>query len=208
MDFTIYDLALLAIFIIFISIFLFVKRKNLKKEGLLFLYKTRLGVKIIDKIGNKYKRLLNVLGYISIILGFLLMASVLYLFGKIVWIYIFQSEIVRAIKIPPIMPLIPYLPQLFKIDFLPPFYFIYWIIIIAIVAISHEFSHGIFAANKKVKIKSTGFGFFPFFLPVFLAAFVELDEKRMEKKKILSQMTILSAGTFANILIAILFLEF
>jgi membrane-associated protease RseP (regulator of RpoE activity) len=204
MDFTIYDIALLIIFVAFTSIFLYVRRKNLKKEGLLFLYKTKLGIKIINKIGTKYKKLFNFLSYVSIVLGFCLMAAVLYFFGKIVWIYIFQADVVKAIKVPPIMPLIPYLPQIFKIDFLPPFYFIYWIIILAIVAISHEFSHGIFAANKKVKIKSTGFGFFPFFFPVFLAAFVELDEKKMEKKKISEQMAVLSAGTFANTLIAIL----
>ena len=204
MDFIIYDIALLAAFVIFVSIFLYKRRKNLKKDGLLFLYKTGAGIKAINRIGEKYKRLLNVMSYVSIGLGFLLMAIVLYFFGKIVWIYVFHSEIVSLVKIPPIMPLLPYLPQVFKLSFLPPFYFIYWIIIIAIVAISHEFSHGIFAVNKKVKIKSTGFGFFPFFFPVFLAAFVELDEKNMEKKKISHQMAILSAGTFANTLIAIL----
>lgn len=205
MNFTVYDIALLIIFVAVTSVFLVLRRKNLKREGLLFLYKTSLGIKIIDKIGKKYPRLLNVLGYVSIVLGFLLMGTVIYFFGKIVWIYIFQAEVVRAIKVPPIMPLVPYLPQIFKIDFLPPFYFIYWIIILAVVAISHEFSHGIFATNKKVKIKSTGFGFFPFFLPVFLAAFVELDEKEMQKKKISHQMAILSAGTFANVVVAVLF---
>jgi membrane-associated protease RseP (regulator of RpoE activity) len=205
MNFTIYDIVLLIAFVLFVSFFLFLKRKNLKREGLLFLYKTNLGIKIINKIGTKYKKLLNVLGYVSIVLGFLLMGTMLYFFGRIVYIYIFQSEVVKAIKIPPIMPLIPYLPQIFKLDFLPPFYFIYWIIILAIVAISHEFSHGIFAVTKKVKVKTTGFGFFPFFLPVFLAAFVELDEKKMEKKKITDQMAVLSAGTFANLITALLF---
>ncbi|VVB82398.1 Peptidase family M50 [uncultured archaeon] len=205
MVFTIYDIVLLISFVVFTSVFLYRKRKNLKREGLLFLYKTSLGVKIIDKIGTKYRKALNVLGYVSIVLGFLLMIGMLYFAGRIVWIYIFQSGIVKAIKVPPVLPLLPYLPQLFKISFLPPFYFIYWILILAIVAISHEFSHGIFAVSKKVKIKSTGFGFFPFFLPIFLAAFVELDEKKMVKKKISSQMTILSAGTFANAVLAILF---
>jgi len=204
MNFIIYDIALLVIFIIFVSLFLYKRKKNLKREGLLFLYKTSAGIKAINYIGKKYKKTLNVLSYVSISLGFLLMAIVLYFFGRIVWIYAFHSEIVSAIKIPPIMPLLPYLPQVFKLSFLPPFYFIYWILIIAIVAISHEFSHGIFAVNKKVKIKSTGFGFFPFFFPVFLAAFVELDEKNMPKKKISHQMAILSAGTFANTIIAFL----
>jgi membrane-associated protease RseP (regulator of RpoE activity) len=205
MDFVAYDLVLLAVFVVFTSIFLIRKRKNLKREGLLFLYKTSIGMKIIDRIGTKYKKTLHVLSYVAIVLGFFLMGLMIYFFGKIVWIYIFHSEITALIKVPPIMPLLPYLPQIFKINYLPPFYFIYWILIIAIVAISHEFSHGIFAVHKKVKLKSTGFGFFPFFLPVFLAAFVELDEKEMEKKKPLSQMAVLAAGTFANVIIAILF---
>lgn len=205
MNFMIYDLILLGVFVIGISIFLYVKRKSLKKEGLLLLYRTSWGVRLINTIGKKYRGFLKKLSYVSIGLGYVLMAGMLYLVGRIVWIYLFNPSIVRAIKVPPIMPLVPYLPQIFKLDFLPPFYFTYWIIIIAIIAITHEFAHGIFAARNKVKIKTTGFGFFPFFLPIFLAAFVELDEKKMAKKKKFDQLAILSAGTFANILTAILF---
>jgi membrane-associated protease RseP (regulator of RpoE activity) len=93
---------------------------------------------------------------------------------------------------------------MFKLSWLPEFYFIYWIAILAIIAITHEFAHGIFAAYHKIKVKKTGFGFFPYFLPVFLAAFVELDEERMQKEKIFKQLSILSAGTFANVLTAII----
>ncbi len=201
----IYDIALLVIFVVCVSIFLYSKRKNLEKEGLLFLYKTKIGMKIINKIGKKYTRLLNVLSYISIGMGFILMIGIIYLFGKIIWVYIFQTEVVKLVKVPPIMPLIPYLPQIFKLDYLPAFYFIYWVIIIAVIAISHEFSHGIFAINKNVKIKSTGFGFFPFFFPIFPLAFVEQDEKSLESASKFKQMAILSAGTFANVLTAIFF---
>jgi membrane-associated protease RseP (regulator of RpoE activity) len=198
------DLILLAIFLIAIVTFLIVKRKNLKKEGLLFLYKTSWGIKIIKKVGGKHKKLFRILSHISIWLGYALMAGMLYLFGKILWLYLFNADAVRAIKVPPVMPLIPYLPQIFKLDFLPPFYFTYWIIILAVIAITHEFFHGIFAATSNVKTKKTGFGFFPFFLPVFLAAFVELDEKSMEKKSNFSQRAVLSAGTFANMLTALI----
>jgi membrane-associated protease RseP (regulator of RpoE activity) len=205
MSFLVYDLILLGIFALVLGIFLYRKRKELKKEGLLLLYKTKWGVNLIHRTGERYKKTLKFLSYVSVSLGYLLMAGMIYLVGRIVWIYVFQGAVVRAIKIPPITPLIPYLPQIFKLDFLPPFYFIYWIIIIAIIAITHEFAHGIFAARNKIKIKSTGFGFFPFFLPVFLAAFVELDEKKMGKKKIFDQLAVLSAGTFANVLTAVLF---
>ncbi len=205
MSFIIYDVAFLIVFAAFVFFFLYTKRENLKREGLLFLYKAGWGIRIINAVGKKYKKTLNVLSYVSIACGYILMAAMFYFFARIVYIYATMPSVVREIKIPPITPLVPYLPQVFKLDFLPPFYFTYWIVIIAIIAIFHEFSHGIFAAYNKIKIKSTGFGFFPFFLPIFLAAFVELDEKRMAKKSVHSQLAILSAGTFANVLTAILF---
>lgn len=204
-SFVFYDLTFLVLFAIFVSIFLHRGKKNIKKEGLLILYKTSWGIKLIDYVGTKYKRTLKFLSYVSIGLGYVLMAGIIYLFYSIIKIYMFNQDVVRAVKVPPIMPLIPYLPEIFKIDFLPPFYFTYWIIILAVIAIPHEFAHGIFARRYKIGIKSTGFGFFPYFLPVFLAAFVEQDEKDMEKSSKFHQMAVLSAGTFANILTAILF---
>ncbi|HOW37236.1 MAG TPA: site-2 protease family protein, partial [Candidatus Pacearchaeota archaeon] len=206
MSFLAYDIGFLVLFAITVGILLYKNRKHVKKEGLMLLYKTNWGIRLIEHIGKKYKKLLDVLSYISVTVGYLLMAGIIYLFGRLVWIYIFHADVVRQIKVPPIMPLVPYIPQMFKLDYLPPFYFTYWILIIAVIAITHEFAHGIFAARVKVKIKNTGFGFFPFFLPVFLAAFVEPDEKEMAKKKPFDQMTILSAGTFANILTSIFFL--
>ena len=203
MNFIVYDIILLFLFVISVSIFLYTKKKNLKKEGLLFLYKTSWGIKLINYFGNKYKRTLKVLSYVSIGTGYCLMIGMFYLFYTILKVYIFRPDIVSTIKVPPIMPLIPYIDKI--VPGLPSFYFIYWIIILAIIAISHELAHGIFAAYNKVKIKKTGFGFFPFFLPVFLAAFVELDEEKMKKKSKFSQMAILSAGTFANVLTAIFF---
>ena len=129
------------------------------------------------------------------------MATMIYLLYTLLRVYLFQPQIVKAIKIPPLLPLIPYVPEIFKLNFLPPFYFTYWIIAIAVIAICHEFSHGIFARRYGVKIKSTGFGF----LGPLLAAFVEPDEKQMQKKPKFQQITILSAGTFANIILTIIF---
>lgn len=203
MSFIIYDLILLVIFVLLVAAFLRKNKKNVKKEGLFFLYKANWGIKLINYVGKKYKKTIKVLSYISITVGYLLTAGILYLVYTIVKIYLLHPEVVSQIKVPPIMPLVPYIDKF--VTFLPPFYFTYWIVIIAIIAIPHEFSHGIFAAYDKVKIKKTGFGFFPFFLPIFLAAFVELDEKVMSKKKNFSQRAILSAGTFANLLTAILF---
>lgn len=203
MAFIVYDLILLVLFVLGVSSFLYRKRKNLKKEGLLFLYKTPWGLKLIDKVGNKYPRTLKAMSYISVALGYLLMIFAIYFVFKIVWIYLFNLEFVKSVKVPPITPIVPYIDKV--IPGIPSLYFTYWIIILAVIAITHEFAHGIYSVYNKIKVKSTGFGFFPFFLPVFLAAFVELDEKKMEKQKIFPQLNILSAGTFANILTAILF---
>ncbi len=201
MNFFIYDISFLIIFSLFLILFYKTHKKGFKKEGLLYLYRTKWGIKLINYVGGKYKKTLKFFSYISIILGYCLMAGILYFIGKIVWIYYKYPVIVKAIKVPPLIPLIPYLPKIFSLDFLPPFYFTYWIIVIAIIAIPHEFAHGIFAKFNKLKIKSTGFGF----LGPFLAAFVEPDEKQMKKKPIFAQLSILSAGTFANIVTAVVF---
>ena len=123
-SFLVYDLIFLAAFLIFFSIFLYSRRKNLKREGLLFLYRTKWGINLINYLGTRYKKTLGALSYISILTGYALMAGVLYMVYTIVKIYIFSPEIVKAIKVPPIIPLVPYLPQVFKLGFLPPFYFL------------------------------------------------------------------------------------
>jgi Zn-dependent protease len=86
-------------------------------------------------------------------------------------------------------------------SFFPPFYFTYFIVALAIVAIAHEFSHGVFMKLFRVKIKSTGL----VFLGPILGAFVEEGKSSFHKKGNLEQMTVLGAGVFANILMALLF---
>lgn len=200
-NFYIYDITFLVLFTAFVIWFLYTRRRNLKREGPLYLYRTKFGIKAIDYIAKKYKKSLNVLQYVSIICGFILMIAIIALFFQITYIYVSSPEVVRSVKVPPVIPLIPYLPEIFKLDFLPPFYFTYWILILAVIAITHEFAHGIFAKFHNVKVKSTGFGF----LGPFLAAFVEPDEKQMQKKPKYQQIAVLSAGTFTNLILAILF---
>jgi membrane-associated protease RseP (regulator of RpoE activity) len=202
MSFYIYDVIFLILFSLAVGIFLWKRKKGLEKEGLLYLYRTQVGVKFINYVGSKYKKTLKVLGFIAVVCGYILMASMIWLLWRIIEIYLFHPDVVRAIKIPPLIPLVPYLPEAFNITFLPPFYFTYWIIAIAVIAIFHEFSHGIYMKLYGVKIKSTGFGF----LGPFLAAFVEQDEKDLESKPKYEQIVILSAGVFANLILALIFL--
>jgi len=167
----------------------------------MYLYRTRVGIKFIDYVGTKYKKFLTVYAFLGVVVGYLLMASMVWFLYKLLEVYLFNPEIVRAIKIPPLMPLIPYLPEAFGVSFLPPFYFTYWIISIAVIALFHEFAHGIIARRYNIRILTTGFGF----LGPFLAAFVEPDEKEMEDKPKYQQLAVLSAGVFTNLILAILF---
>lgn len=201
MSFYMYDIGFLVLFCLIVGIFLYKKRANLKREGIMYLYRTKVGIKFINYIGTKYKKTISVLSVLGVISGYILMSSMVYFLYRLVYIYVFMPDVVKAIKIPPLMPLIPYLPEAFKISFLPPFYFTYWIIAIAVIAVFHEFSHGIVARRYGIKIKTTGFGF----LGPFLAAFVEPDEKKMQKKPKFQQIAVLSAGTFMNLILAGIF---
>ncbi|MBR9701604.1 PDZ domain-containing protein [Candidatus Pacearchaeota archaeon] len=204
MSLIVYDLTLLVLFVIFSAVFLYLKRKNLSKDGPFYLYMTTWGLKLINYIGGKYKKTLKFLSYISVGWGYVLMMGILFLMVQTVYLYL-TSPIARIIKAPPIAPLIPYFPKLFGLQsFFPPFYFVYFIVSILIVATVHELSHGIFARRFGIKIKSTGFAFLKYF-PALFGAFVEQDEKQMTKTKKFDQMSILSAGVFANTLTAILF---
>ena len=65
-----YDIFLLVLFVVLASVFLYIKKDNLKREGILILYRTKWGIKLIDYLGNKYRRSLNFLSYVSIGSGF------------------------------------------------------------------------------------------------------------------------------------------
>ena len=200
-SFYIYDVVFLVVFTLAIIIFLYKKRKNLQRQGLLYLYRTKVGIKFIEWTSLRFPKTLKASQYFVVACGYVLMIGMVYLLFRFSYFYITSPIAAKAIKVPVIIPLVPYLPEIFNLDFLPPFYFTYWIIIIAIIAIPHEFAHGIFARLHKIKIHSTGFGF----LGPFLAAFVEPDEKQMEKKRKFPQLAILAAGTFANIIFTIIF---
>jgi len=201
-NFWMYDVGFMFLFSIFIAWFLYSRKKDLSREGIIFLYRTKFGIKAINYIGDNFKQTLHSIKYLIIGIGFLLMGVMLWMLGKTASIYLLNPEITKIIKAPPIAPLIPYFPKLFGMEsFFPPFYFTYFIVALAIVAIVHEFSHGIFMRLFKVKIKSTGI----VFLGPILGAFVEQDDKSFNKKSKIEQMSVLGAGVFANVVFALIF---
>jgi magnesium-transporting ATPase (P-type) len=202
-EFWIYDVVFLALFVLWVSYFLVKNKKTLDREGWMYMYRTQWAVRLINTIGGKYKKTLGSLRYVIVAVGYLLMVGIVYLFGLSVFKYIKDPLISEIIKAPPVAPLIPYFPQLFGMDsFFPNFYFTYFLISIAIVAFVHEFSHGIFMKFSKIKIKSTGI----VFLGPILGAFVEEDRKSFDGKGKFNRLSVLGAGVFANLIAGIVFL--
>jgi len=201
-SFWVYDVGFLISFSLFVAWFLRTRTKHLSREGIIFMYRTKFGIDAIKYIGDNFKRTLHALKYLIVGVGFVLMGAMIWMLGQTVAIYLLHPEITKLIKAPPIAPLIPYFPKLFGMEsFFPPFYFTYFIVALAIVAIVHEFSHGIFMRLFKVKIKSTGM----VFLGPILGAFVEQDDNSFKKKPKFNQMVVLAAGVFANVVFALIF---
>lgn len=201
-SFWVYDVAFLVLFSIGVFWFLRNRRDELSREGWIFMWRTQFGVQAINWFADKFSWIMRRMKWVIVGVGGILMATMIWMLGQTVSIYLLYPEITKLIKAPPIAPLIPYFPKLFGMEnFFPPFYFTYFILALAIVAIAHEFSHGIFMRLFKVKIKSTGL----VFLGPILGAFVEEQKSGFHKKGKLEQMTVLGAGVFANVLMALLF---
>jgi membrane-associated protease RseP (regulator of RpoE activity) len=193
-----YDLIFAVIFYSLIYLFYLKHKKKFEIQNKIFaLYKTKIGIKLMDRYAKKFPRILNFLAYISIIMGFLGMIFILYTIIQGTYKLIADYFIGAAVK-PVLAPVLPGV----AIPGLPTLGFWHWIIAIFAVAVIHEFSHGVYARLYNLKIKSSGFAF----LGPILAAFVEPDEKALVKKSKKEQLAILSAGPFSNILLAIIIL--
>src|SRR3990167_623430 len=188
-----WDLILLLVFFLGVYIFYLTNKKKFEVQGkVFFLYRTKFGLKFMDKFPKSFPKLLKIIGIIGVIVGFIGMILMLFLLIKMTLDLIIQPNAAPG--------LVPVLPGVKVSEYLPVLSFLHWIIIIFIVALVHEFSHGIFARLNNIKIKSSGFAF----LGPIPAAFVEPDEKKLKKIPKKEQLAILSAGAFSNILLAVI----
>ena len=73
-----FDLILAVIFYAAIFIFYSTHKQKFTRQGLLILYKTKLGIFLMNKLSKKYPKLLNFLSYVSIFIGFIGMIFILY----------------------------------------------------------------------------------------------------------------------------------
>jgi len=105
--------------------------------------------------------------------------------------------------LPAVAPLFPVSISLHGLPVLIGVPVIYILLAIIVLAALHEASHGVVALSKKIKVKSTGFGFLFGVLPL---AFVEPDVKQLVKGKRIDRLRIFSAGAFTNVVLGFIFL--
>jgi len=182
---------IIGILVILALIILILKdKKNIKREGIVFIRRSKFFVKNIEKFGTKHEKILNIFGNISVVIGFLISLFSLYFLITLLFI---------KVKAPAIQIILPSLPGICESNIFLCLNPIYWIVIILIVAFSHEIMHALLSEANKVKIKSVGYAIF-IFLPAF---FVEPNEKEFEKRKTIQKLRILSVGSIGNLLIAL-----
>ncbi|MBW2974017.1 site-2 protease family protein [Candidatus Woesearchaeota archaeon] len=185
---------LMIAFLIILSLTIFIFRKKFKfhrfaKIFYFGMYKTKVGLRLMDKWANKYPRILRRLCYAAIAVGFIGMVIVVVDLAKSLYsILAGTSTLTVGLVLPVEAKGIFYVP------------FIYWIIAVFAIVVVHEFAHGLIARLHKIRVKSSGVAFLGAIIPIIPAAFVEPDEKQLRKASRFKQLSVYAAGPFANII--------
>ncbi len=190
------------VFLVVLTILVFLKRKNLDTKQIVpyilyfSMYKTTWGLKLMNSLAKKYRKFVIYIGYLGILAGFLGMILISYGLINNIFVLFTKPEATPGVGL--------VLPFKAKGIFYVPFF--YWVISIFVIAVVHEFSHGLIARAHNLKVKSSGFAFLGLVIPIIPAAFVEPDEKELRKRPHKEQLSVFAAGPFSNIAIAFLFL--
>ena len=99
MGFIIYDLILLGIFILFVVLFLTSKKKNLQRQGIIYLYRTKIGIKFIDHFSKRFEKILKPSRYVVVACGYVLLVGIMWLLIRTTWLYL-TTSISQIIKAP------------------------------------------------------------------------------------------------------------
>ena len=175
-----------------IILLLFIYRKKFEFHAkIIALYKTRIGLKLMDRLAAKYRSIIQIFGYCGIGIGFSAMVFIVVILTLNLYNLITKPDAVSGVS-----PVIPGIQIPGSGIFVP--LVIGWVALFVIVVI-HEFSHGVVARAHNIKVKSSGVLFFG---PI-MGAFVEPDEKEFIKRDPVVQYSVFAAGSFSNIILAV-----
>ncbi len=187
-------------FFLLLSTLILVFREKLQFQSFMKIfyfgmYKTKIGLKLMDTWAKKYPRLLNRICYLAIITGFVGMVVVVFDLARSLYSVIAGTSTLTVGLVLPV--------QAKGVFYVP---FAYWIIAILVILVIHEFSHGLIARLHKIKVNSSGVAFLGIIIPIIPAAFVEPDEKQLRQASRFKQLSVYAAGPFANIVFGFIFL--
>lgn len=182
-------------FIIAVALLIFMDRKKIKFEGILIIRRTQKGKNFIENLADRHRKFWNYFMNLAMVAALPIMAAtILLLFTNS--IKIIGGEVEQGVSL--------VLPGPVQDVFSQPGLLIMpwwiWVVCIFVVMVSHEFSHGIASRLGKVRIKSLGW----LMLLVLPGAFVEPDEKQLNKKNLKIRLRVYAAGSFANIIVGLI----
>lgn len=176
---------------IILLVYIFRKKFDVHSK-VIAMYRTKVGLKLMDRLGTKHSEFVKFIGYIGIGAGYVgLFAIVYYLIKNLVSLLTVPtavsavSVVIPGVKIPGSPVTIPLITG--------------WIALFIVILV-HEFSHGVVARAHRLEVKSSGI----FFLGPLMGAFVEPDEKALRKQSDTTQYSVYAAGPFSNMLLALL----
>jgi membrane-associated protease RseP (regulator of RpoE activity) len=183
------ELVLLILFFSAIIVRLFQKKmkKEIEIRKLIILEYSKKYSKKLQEIAQAHEKSLKIIG-----LAILISAPILLIIGV-------YNLFVSLIFIKPSVALV--LPAISGVKYPGPVLsvpFWIWIIAIFLIVFSHESFHALMAMSEKIKTRRYGI-LYLLFIP--LGAFVDIDEKKLEKLRIENKIKILAAGSFGNLLL-------
>ena len=175
-----------------IMLFVYINRKKFEIHAkIIALYKTKVGLRLMDRLAQKYRGFFQIFGYCGIGFGFAAMAFIVATLSMNLFSLLTEPNAVSGVS--PVIPGIKIPGSSFFVPLV-----IGWISLFVIILV-HEFSHGVVARAHNVKIKSSGILFFG---PI-MGAFVEPDEKEFLKREPSVQYSVFAAGSFSNMFLAL-----
>ncbi|MFH1211886.1 MAG: site-2 protease family protein [Candidatus Woesearchaeota archaeon] len=198
-----FDIISLIVFVILLTILLYKNRKKAELQKVIFpllylvLFRSKFGLKFINKVAEKYKELIKFLGYCFIGISF---AGLLFISYSMIAIMVkfFLAPKVTETGMQVVLPG----STITGIGYLS---FWHWLISLLILVVVHEFSHAVVAKAHGVNVKSSGTAVLGLIVPIFPAAFVEPDERQMKKQDDVVKHSVFSAGPIANLILALIF---
>ncbi len=181
------------VFVVLLAIYIYKDRKKFERQSIVLLRRTTKGRSFIIKLAERSPRLWKHLGTAGVFIGFA---------ASIFVVYQLIENLIKAASVPGRAGLALLIPSPTATAVTGPGFlavpFWYWIIAIGLLVVVHEGLHGVMSVAGKVKIKSLGWGL----LAVIPLAFVEPDEKALQKKGFLVQQRVFAAGSLANFILA------